>query len=248
MKTIKIGSLLGILLLIGSASASAALHEFDWTGKTTVSGFVPGSGTDPSDDSDPYTMRFEWLIDGGSSFTIGTPSGAPLTVSGNFTILSLFGAGADKELPVELITGVAALLPVGSRTFPPGMSPLFQAIAGASGNPDPLVEVPLMDAPSLIDSVLNINEILFDGSLLVYSITEVPQQNPPLGTLSGSFALLDQFGNNDGIISRDFVLHATISEVPLPAAFWLMGSALLGLMGISRRRARLLVAGAPVNH
>ena len=237
MKIIRIGSIAGILLLIGSASASAALHEFDWTGTITVSGFVPGSGTDPSNDADPYTMRFEWLIDSGSSFTIGTPTGAPLMVSGSFTILSLFGAGADKELPVELITDVAALLPVGSRSFPPGMSPLFQAIAGASGNPVPLVEVPVMDAPSGIDSVLNINEILFDGSLLVYSITEVPQQNPPLGTLAGSFALLDAFGNNDGIIARDFVLNASISEVPLPAAFWLMGSALLGLMGFSRRGA-----------
>ena len=106
------------------------------------------------------------------------------------------------------------------------MSPLFQAIAaGASGIPVPLVEVPVMDALSGIDSVLNINEILFDGSLLVYSITEVPQQNPPLGTLAGSFALLMP-GNNDW---PGFLLNASISGSPAPAAF-LMGLHLLGPM------------------
>lgn len=40
-------------------------------------------------------------------------------------------------------------------------------------------------------------------------------------------------GVNDGY---DFAFHA-VSEVPLPAAAWLFGSALLGLAGVARRKA-----------
>lgn len=239
MKKISNGLIVGLILLIASTSASAALHEFDWTGRLTVSGFLPGTDqSDPSTDSDPLTMRFEWLIDSGSSFSIGTPSGAALTTTGNFTILSLFGAGVDKAMPLGIITSTAGLYPVGSTLFPPGVDPAFLA----TGIPLPLAEVVLNDPPTQINSVLNINEIFFDGSLLIYKLTEVPIPDPVNGvvaaTLSGSFALLDLLSPTgaDGIVSRDFILNASISEVPLPAAFWLMGSAVLGLMGYSRRR------------
>ena len=239
MRIRKYDWIFAIILLIGSTSSTAALHEFDWTGRLTVSGFVPGTNqSDPSTDSDPFTMRFEWLIDNGSSFSIGTPSGAALTTTGSFTILSLFGAGADKAMPLEILTSTAGLYPVGSTSFPPGMDPAFLA----TGNPLPLAEVLLVDPQTQINSVLSIDEISFDGSLLVYKMTEAPIPDPvtglPVATLSGSFALLDLLNpaGADGIVSRDFVLNASISEIPLPAAFWLMGSALLGLMGYSRSR------------
>ncbi len=232
----KYGLALGLILLMGSTSLSAALHEFDWTGQLTVSGFRPGlDESDPSTDADPLTMRFEWQIDSDSSFSIGTPTGAALTTSGYFVILNLI-PGLHKVMPLDLITSTAGLYPVGSTSFPPGMDPAFLA----TGTPLPLAEVAMLDPQNSINSVLNVNEILFDGSLLVYKMTEVPQPDPITGisasSLSGNFALLDLQGNSDGIVSRSFILNASISEVPLPAAFWLMGSAVLGFMGFSRNK------------
>lgn len=47
---------------------------------------------------------------------------------------------------------------------------------------------------------------------------------------------IDGFWSEGGTISH-IAIFGTISEVPLPAAFWLFGTALIGFVGISRRRS-----------
>ena len=48
--------------------------------------------------------------------------------------------------------------------------------------------------------------------------------------------LVDGFWPDGGAISH-IAIFGTISEVPLPAAFWLFGTALIGFVGFSRRTA-----------
>jgi hypothetical protein len=51
------------------------------------------------------------------------------------------------------------------------------------------------------------------------------------------FALDDSGGNPNDDNHDDYVGYMVASPVPLPAAFWLLGSGLLGLLGIARRRS-----------
>jgi len=41
---------------------------------------------------------------------------------------------------------------------------------------------------------------------------------------------------NDQVLGLDLRLELTPSAVPIPAAVWLFGSGLLGLVGVMRRR------------
>jgi hypothetical protein len=129
-----------------------------------------------------------------------------------------------------VISRVADELPPGSATFPPGVVPKFEA----HGNP--VVAVPFVEPGSLINSTMNITDIVFDGNKLVYDLTEVPDPGS-FNTLATIFALMDGAisGVPDGSVSRPFELSAQVSAVPVPAAFWLMGSAVLGLIGFGRR-------------
>ncbi|MCB1759862.1 MAG: hypothetical protein KDI68_08815 [Gammaproteobacteria bacterium] len=227
METTIKGILCATALLSGSATA-AVQHVFDWTGILTITGFSPSGLNNP--DGITSTMRFEWVIDDDSSFTIGPAVTGPVTVEGNFTILNFLGPGTTRELPVEVISVIADELPPGSATFPPGVTPKYEA----HGNP--VVAVPFVDPGSLIDSTMNITDMVFDGNVLTYDLTEVV--NPGgFGSLAFVFASMDGAisGIPDGSISRPFDLNVTVSAVPIPAAVWLMGSAVLGLIGFGRR-------------
>lgn len=63
-------------------------------------------------------------------------------------------------------------------------------------------------------------------------------------------AFINQFGNANGFSTWTLASNGTLafnspnavpSEVPLPAAVWLLGSGLLGLVGVARRRQNKLV-------
>jgi len=60
------------------------------------------------------------------------------------------------------------------------------------------------------------------------------------GCANGAGYVLDYFANADfgasGISNYSLHLEGTISAVPVPAAVWLFGSGLVGLVGIARRR------------
>lgn len=56
------------------------------------------------------------------------------------------------------------------------------------------------------------------------------------GEWDGVSLFIDGFWSEGGTISH-IAIFGTISEVPLPAAFWLFGTALIGFVGISRRRS-----------
>jgi len=78
--------------------------------------------------------------------------------------------------------------------------------------------------------------------------TEIFLGSLPLGTTTGDLAtaaygpatwgtsLFGQGASAAGAFSFDFTVEYVVTAVPVPAAVWLFGSGLLGLIGISRRK------------
>ncbi|ARN75742.1 VPLPA-CTERM sorting domain-containing protein [Oceanicoccus sagamiensis] len=54
-------------------------------------------------------------------------------------------------------------------------------------------------------------------------------------TGNGSIIYSDTYDPNDGLGSRTDAFTYTVSSVPVPAAAWLFGSAILGLVGVKRQ-------------
>ncbi len=63
----------------------------------------------------------------------------------------------------------------------------------------------------------------------------VPVGQVAFGTVAGTWEAFETTGSFAG---ANTIQNYTISAVPVPAAVWLFGSALLGLTGVTRRRAK----------
>ncbi|MCB1700895.1 MAG: VPLPA-CTERM sorting domain-containing protein [Pseudomonadales bacterium] len=66
--------------------------------------------------------------------------------------------------------------------------------------------------------------------------TLYPNEENPIG-VAGTWRAIYDFGDGEGPVDTGGVLLVTPSSVPLPAAAWLFGSALLGLGAVKRRKA-----------
>ena len=77
----------------------------------------------------------------------------------------------------------------------------------------------------------------FDIQIGGFSFTDTP-----IILEAGSYAIsyLGVASLDNSLIS--FTVNATINEVPVPAAVWLFGSALMGLVGASRRKSASVAA------
>ena len=64
--------------------------------------------------------------------------------------------------------------------------------------------------------------------------TPYPDDQNPIG-IAGAWQAIFDFGDGQGPVPTGGVVLATPAPVPLPAAAWLFGSALLGLAGLARR-------------
>ena len=102
---------------------------------------------------------------------------------------------------------------------------------------------------------------LFEGSFTSWTFTDgIPDLTPSVFVGNGSGGVGDAVigktvsegdnpfiftgfsleSANNNVLSTDFLMTATgtrTPEVPIPAAAWLFGSGLLGLMGVARRKA-----------
>lgn len=75
---------------------------------------------------------------------------------------------------------------------------------------------------------------LDDGALIDFAPVFWTAAGVAPGKYSAEFRLIDLASNGAGDSGRFYI---DVAAVPLPAAVWLLGSALLGLVGIGRRRA-----------
>ena len=106
------------------------------------------------------------------------------------------------------------------------------------------------------NAVTSVGEVLFSGGFTGWDYTVTPlyevfsgqgsgsMSNELLGVMSeefGTYAFVGFTIENSGgvVLSTDFLtasLDPRTPEVPIPAAAWLFGSGLLGLVGVARRK------------
>ena len=106
----------------------------------------------------------------------------------------------------------------------------------SAGTVDPVTGCDNPDAPWLYGEEFGVNLIWnsdwFSGNILPTSI-------PALENLVGIYGHGDNWsdGTEDGTIDIEFnAASSSISAVPVPAAVWLFGSGLIGLIGIAKRK------------
>lgn len=91
-----------------------------------------------------------------------------------------------------------------------------------------------------------VHELDFTGQFSL-TIDGVDMGQPDLASVFTTVLIGQRFelwnNNTTEVASKEFYIGSmTVSAVPIPAAVWLFGSALMGLVGVSRRKSSAVVA------
>jgi len=218
-----------VLMGFGSvANATGSyLSKFEYTGDLTITGFM-GTAINPlATDEDSSTMNFSWEIDNsvGNFHDVMHAGATPTVTTGSGTVF--FGTPlGNVALDISFLADFAEFLDEGHVDFPSGVAPAVSASSGSS-----LFSTGIATSVfgAVIDSTFEINAFVFDNNVISMDLTEI--SNP--GATASLGAVLAT-GPDDHFV-RGFEISAEVSAVPVPAAVWLFGTALLGLAG-SRRK------------
>lgn len=134
----------------------------------------------------------------------------------------------------------AALYDIGTVSSFPGFS-----FAVAANPPGPFIDAfsfNLATDSNLFATVLNLPILdisLFnnDGVQLQFTGSPIGEGQPAVyyNVLAGPYVAFVA-GNSSGAIGGAYAVLMTAQPVPVPAAAWLLGSGLLGLVGVARRK------------
>ncbi len=206
------GALAAMSLALASFSAQAATLNLSYS--TTAAG-TTGSGSntivDPND-LYVYGNAFENL-----TTTLYTPSTGP-SAGINFEFYDdyVFTIGAGS------LSSITSTLQLGNIY---GINHLQARIYSAASNPSQ----PVLGTPvgGVIEAWSTSVSGLYGSSLTVVVFDDV--------LLGAGTYVLELRGAVTGALGGGYVGALDVAEVPVPAAAWLMGSALLGLIGARRR-------------
>lgn len=245
--------LTGAILFSLAATASATIINFDFTGRLTVADgeggvFYNGSAPFPYDGYQTpiaATLSYDTNIGITSSalnISMGDFMGSPAviddiittTMSGNIINAQMQIVWQNNNMISQiqwdatgLINAINYGLQVGDKL---SGNNLFRDY-----NHDHVY------TPSELVSSLNSATPYSDELLMLNYVTSVaPQLYAPLAATRGSPGLID--GPFQGIAlymdigSGNSMYVTSISSVPVPSALWLLGSGLLGLIGVARRK------------
>ena len=166
--------------------------------------------------------------DGSCNFTVTPAAGQPDTINvdtdGSATTFNFLSFNALSTNDIDSFTLAATL-----KFVTPLASFLSNGVPGTIGTI-------LGPSPSLMSTTVLGGGRLVNGSVVWDAIA--PQLIPGVGLVTVFFADRQVGPFVPGFGPRNFVVEATISlqPIPLPAGILLLGSALLGLFGLSRRR------------
>jgi hypothetical protein len=243
-----------------SASATADIIELSWSGLFTMgTAGAPGIVTNPSAAglSDPFgaqtpvtgTMTFDTdTYQGSATLTPFVFSGNTMYLTPGATVMQAIGDGmggpgtlimvsmdidwgTSTTIPVHLVGDAAGFL--GSGPYSIG-----QVIAGVGASSSTMGDYGAF-APYLQD----LSSIPF--AMTTYDVNQDANGN----MVNGGFPLGDDGLSGNPMVTPPFPAHRanfdittmtitniTTSEIPVPAAAWLLGSGLVGLVGVARRR------------
>lgn len=197
--------LLTLSLFLNCVSAQAIPLMYDWTGA-----FVDGTG--------PFNNR-----DFSITFTILDPAVVDLSVT--YTVdasLNIVGIGTYNQTVnvafANFTTTTMSIVGTGFQNIlEPGDSMYFGICTGGSCN-DPI----LWNGDAS-------NPVLFTGTFAL-GLDSSCSVSAPCNN-----AIANWFDGVGGSTTTPYQGTLIVSEVPVPAALWLFGSGLLGLVGIARR-------------
>lgn len=234
-KTIAQLLIAGALIGFGSPANALLLSSFDYTGDLTITDFI-------TTETDNISMTFTWVIDenAGNSHSIihSSASSIPTVVGTSKIFDSILG---EIELGTDFLVPFAEILPdtAGSTVnFPSGIG-----APGVLETGDPLFSILIQRTifGTVIDSDLNVNKVTFIDNEVTMDLVESINPggiNDPARTAFGT--ILNNF-SPDGVFTRRFAIDAIVSgepaAVPVPAAFWLFGTGLIGLVAKRKKAA-----------
>ena len=222
---------LAIVGLLGTGIAQAGFLANSTTYTVSVSGGCMAFGDCTALAQNVGTGSFTITTDGtGSSYTAGSYSGILYTGTpgGNFQtggpVASSGTVSAAGQLDLDFTgrTGTAQFFPqyagaawnIDNNTKQPGTGLYEGFTTGTDSNVDPNTGLP---------------------SLTLTGTNLVATANGFTGTLLSAGNVGAAWGAFDGTPYSE-VYNVTVSAIPVPAAVWLFGSGLLGLVGVARRR------------
>ena len=175
----------------------------------TFNNDAPGIYANPFTSADSALVRFS---------EVGSGAAGSVAVNPNLSTTNVLGTGVGPGAPDELL--MEFLVPVTSLSFEIGQPSLISPKDGwlrVFNGATPIAETRVaLDSDNLFNQVIS-----YSGAAIT----------------SARYALVDpgsiDLGNSaEGIDNLNF----TPSPIPVPAAFWLFGTALAGFVGMSRRR------------
>lgn len=216
------GTIIGILEDTGTGVYAGATAGDSFSGS-----FVYGNST--LDASSTYSDPIEagWAFTGGSYGGIITDGVTPTAgIDAEVGIANDWVLDADDAVLFSIVMGSA----VSAGTVVDAWS-VFSLTSGANYD----------DTDTLFNGMqFGIGLFSFGGSL--YSGLDYQNLPPDLSAVDGGFIYIEQA---DAAGNTQFLalgrLTETTAVVPVPAAVWLFGSGLLGLIGIARRKTQRAV-------
>ena len=188
-----------------------------------------------------FTNTNQTFTNGSHTF-IGSDATSTVDVSAGNTGGSLTSHVAGSPWGLLVCTGGFPDAPRSSASCGSGTSDFHYIDGGSSGNssdPDEFVSLQFADNVTLLHASFYSGsdgdfDLFVDGDKKLNEKTV--RNNVYFSGLSGSELVFLADGSGDAFKLR--TLTVDVSEVPVPAAFWLFGSALFGLFARARRQGQ----------
>ncbi len=161
----------------------------------------------------------------------GSPYGGSLSINGNnfSSLTSALNVGNDVVLPPP--PDFAVIQPLVDAGVPSDLSGLVIDTYWMGVTSDDFS----WDSNGNEFQGLELSVVFLDLSGTIFNNTLIPGSVPSLDTIDFAFFQIEQWENGDFVFQAGGMLAN--NYVPIPAAIWLFGSGLIGLIGLARRKA-----------
>ena len=235
------------LLVMAEEYAQAAIYSINYTGTfvsildadgNTGGSFSPGAGVSVGD---TYSGNFSFDTDQAVSDPSTLPPGSPPNVANydfgvthpSLTINGIRSVNLSPKIGLSIADNGDATTAILDTFFVAGLRELgFDPLPTSADFATWFTDVTDFDSSTGTGSEIIL--MTFDPSGSAFSGTGIPN---PLTPLSNSFFIyLESVNGATQAAGLGLPGGLSVTPVPVPAAVWLFGSGLLGLVGVARRK------------